>query len=179
MMCSIDKKTLLLDKQICHSTSRPRVHNNVFSTWNKLIILATSLEDAAICEPGLKNGTFSLTHCEFTKYVVTSVISLFANSSNFLGVGICSEVSASQHELSIFLKYRQYHHKEENLRTYPAGNCMFKVINRNTKNRCEICSKLTIKTPKRWRRLVMANDGANGVVLMSLLLTWNIFLTLL
>ena len=31
----------------------------------------------------------------------------------------------------------------------PAGNCMFKVNNRNTRTRCEICSKLTIKTPER------------------------------
>ena len=33
--------------------------------------------------------------------------------------------------------------------SYPAGNCMFKVNNRNTRTRCEICSKLTIKTPER------------------------------
>ena len=33
--------------------------------------------------------------------------------------------------------------------TIPAGNCMFKVNNRNTRTRCEICSKLTIKTPER------------------------------
>ena len=34
------------------------------------------------------------------------------------------------------------------------GNYMFKVYNRNTRIRCEICSKLTIKTPERryWRR---------------------------
>ena len=32
---------------------------------------------------------------------------------------------------------------------YPAGNCMFKVNNRNTRTRCEICSMLTIKTPER------------------------------
>ena len=31
----------------------------------------------------------------------------------------------------------------------PAGNCMFKVNNRNTRTKCEICSKLTIKTPER------------------------------
>ena len=35
------------------------------------------------------------------------------------------------------------------LNAYPAGNCMFKVNNRNTRTRCEICSKLTIKTPER------------------------------
>ena len=36
---------------------------------------------------------------------------------------------------------------------YPAGNYMFKVNNRNTRTKCEICSKLTIKTPERrqWR----------------------------
>ena len=38
---------------------------------------------------------------------------------------------------------------------FPAGNYMFKVNNRNTRKRCEICSKLTIKTPERrhhWHR---------------------------
>ena len=34
--------------------------------------------------------------------------------------------------------------------TSPAGNYMFKVNNRNTRTRCEICWKLTIKTPERW-----------------------------
>ena len=32
---------------------------------------------------------------------------------------------------------------------YPAGNYMFKVNNRNTRRRCEICSKLTIKVSER------------------------------
>ena len=36
---------------------------------------------------------------------------------------------------------------------FPAGNYMFKVNNRNTRTRCEICSKLTIKIPER-RRVV-------------------------
>ena len=49
--------------------------------------------------------------------------------------------------------------------TYPVGNYMFKVTIETLEQRCEICSKLTIKTPKRhhWRRLV------------SLLLTLNNF----
>ena len=36
----------------------------------------------------------------------------------------------------------------------PAGNCMFKVNNRNSRTRCEVCSKLTIKVAERrqWRR---------------------------
>ena len=31
----------------------------------------------------------------------------------------------------------------------PAGIYLFKVNNRNTRTRCEICSKLTINTPER------------------------------
>ena len=31
----------------------------------------------------------------------------------------------------------------------PAGNYMFKVNNRNSRTRCEICSKFKIKTPER------------------------------
>ena len=36
---------------------------------------------------------------------------------------------------------------------FPAGICLVKVNNRNTRKRCEICAKLTIKTPERrqWR----------------------------
>ena len=36
----------------------------------------------------------------------------------------------------------------------PAGNYMFKVNNKNTRTRFEICSKLIIKTPERchWRK---------------------------
>ena len=37
----------------------------------------------------------------------------------------------------------------------PAGNYMLKVNNRNTITRCEICSKLTIKTPERGQWLVL------------------------
>ena len=35
-------------------------------------------------------------------------------------------------------------------RRIPVGIYMFKVDNRNTRTRCEICWKLTIKTPERW-----------------------------
>ena len=35
---------------------------------------------------------------------------------------------------------------------HPAGNYMLKVNNRNSRIRCEICSKLTIKTPERRQR---------------------------
>ena len=44
------------------------------------------------------------------------------------------------------------HFKKRNF--CPAGNYIFKLNNKNTRTRCKICSKLTIKTPERryWRR---------------------------
>ena len=38
--------------------------------------------------------------------------------------------------------------------TIPTGNYMSKVNNSNSRTRCEICLKLTVKTPERrhWRR---------------------------
>ena len=37
----------------------------------------------------------------------------------------------------------------KNCNYYSTGNYMFKVNNRNTRTRCEICSKATIKTAER------------------------------
>ena len=57
----------------------------------------------------------------------------------------------------------------------PVGNYMFKVEKRNTRTRCEICLKLTIKTPERcqWRRSgVIVNFGhISHLVLVYLFLT--------
>ena len=38
---------------------------------------------------------------------------------------------------------------------FAAGNYMFIVDNRNTRARCEICSKLTIKMPEHISNLVL------------------------
>ena len=64
------------------------------------------------------------------------------------------------------------------IQTIPAGNYMFKVNNRNTRTRCEICSKLTIKTSKRgqWRRFgafFVNFEHTSHLVLVFLLLTLN------
>ena len=64
------------------------------------------------------------------------------------------------------------------LDAFPAGNYMFKVNNRNTRTRCEICSKLTIKTPERrqWRRsgvFIVNFEHISHLVLVFLLLTLN------
>ena len=63
----------------------------------------------------------------------------------------------------------------------PAGIYLLKVNNRNITTRCEICSKLTIKTtePSHWRRLwIMFTITTLDIVMMALLLTLNIFHTL-
>ena len=56
----------------------------------------------------------------------------------------------------------------------PAGNYIFKVNNRNTRTRCEICSKLTIKIPERWRRsgtFIVNFEHISHLVLVFLLIT--------
>ena len=55
-----------------------------------------------------------------------------------------------------------------------GGSYMFKVNNRNTRTRCEIRTKLTIKTPERCPKLTIRHQNDAGVVLVSLLLTLGI-----
>ena len=66
---------------------------------------------------------------------------------------------------------------------FTAGNYMFKVNNRNTRARCEICSKLTRKTPERRRtntqpfiqtgQFGYMVECSFGVVLVSFLITFK------
>ena len=64
---------------------------------------------------------------------------------------------------------------------YPAGIYPLKVNNRNTRTKCKICSKLTIKTPEQrhWRRsgdFVVNFEHISHLVLVFLLLTFNMLL---
>ena len=59
---------------------------------------------------------------------------------------------------------------------HPAGIYLFKVNNRNTRTRCEICSKLTINTPERrqWRHsgvFIVNFEHISHLALVFLLLT--------
>ena len=62
---------------------------------------------------------------------------------------------------------------------FPANIYLFKVSNRNTRERCEICSKLTIKSPERrqWRDATFSKvagfsfEHISHFVLVFLLLT--------
>ena len=53
---------------------------------------------------------------------------------------------------------------------FPAGIYLLKVNNRNTRTRCEICSKLTIKTPGVF---IVNFEHISHLALVSLLLTLN------
>ena len=63
-------------------------------------------------------------------------------------------------------------------RTPPANIYMFKVTNRNTRERCKLCSKLTIKTPERRHRCrsgvsIVNFEHISHFFLVYLLLTLN------
>ena len=71
------------------------------------------------------------------------------------------------------------------LNDFPADICLLKVKNRNTRTRCEICSKLTIKTSVRrhwcrsrvWRSsgvFIVNFEHISQLVLVILLLTLNL-----
>ena len=71
-----------------------------------------------------------------------------------------------------------YHEIRLKKTTTPAGFYLFKVNNRNTRTRCEIRSKLTMKTPERrqWRRsgvFIVNFERISHLVLVFLLLTLN------
>ena len=51
--------------------------------------------------------------------------------------------------ISNLLNLRQKYIKNTFFTSCPAGIYLLKVSNRNTRTRCEICSKLTIKAPER------------------------------
>ena len=60
----------------------------------------------------------------------------------------------------------------------PAGIYLLKVNNRNTRTRCEICSKLTINTPEqRQLRLsgvfIVNSEHISHLILMFLLISLN------
>ena len=73
-----------------------------------------------------------------------------------------------------FLNYNhtiEYFEKQQILIESCSKNIyLFKVNNKNTRKRCEVCSNLKIMTPNRRHQNVI-----NGLVLMPLLLTLTIF----
>ena len=60
------------------------------------------------------------------------------------------------------------------VKSFPANISLFKVTNRNTRKRCEICLKLAIKTPVRRQRLCSGVFSVNfeHVSYLFLALLW-------
>ena len=55
-----------------------------------------------------------------------------------------------------------YHRAKDFFLDFPTGHYMLKTNNRNTKKRCEICWKLTIKTPKQRHIPFWSPKGGGG-----------------
>ena len=62
----------------------------------------------------------------------------------------------------------------ENLSNYPTNICLLKVNNRNIRKRCEICSKLTIKTPERRHCRRSGVFFVNFELISHLFLLWEV-----
>ena len=82
-----------------------------------------------------------------TEAATRGVLKIF---TKFTGKHLCQSLFfniAADLRLAILLK------RDSNTRifmsTFPVGIYLLKINNRNTRTRCEICSKLTIKTPER------------------------------
>ena len=73
------------------------------------------------------------------------------------------------HYLFEYSKCKSCHFQKH---TYPAGNYRLKVNNRNTRTRCEICSKLTIKYQNDTFNFELVNDS---LVLSPKILPYNNF----
>ena len=88
-------------------------------------------------------------------------------------------VFAVHNAVSELIKVTNKHAHSKHCQTsmIPAGIYSLKVNNRNNRTGCEICSKLTVKTPERqyWHRSgVFVNfKHISHLVLVFLLLTWN------
>ena len=92
----------------------------------------------------------------------------------FLEIWVRSQLSQNFPKIIIFKILQKIFH----LRFLATGNYMPKFNNKNTRTRCEICSKLTIKTPERsqWRRsgvFIVNFEHILHLVLVFLLLTLN------
>ena len=101
---------------------------------------------------------------------------------SFSSILIVSVDKMVKHMLKFFRNTRHYMVKELiHLKplSQPAFIYLLKVDNRNTRTRCEICSKLTIKIPERrqWRRsgvFIVNFEHISHLIVVFLLLTLNI-----
>ena len=120
---------------------------------------------------------YKLFTCLNKKTLLTCVenIALLGDSRNYMPL-ILVPSSAKHITTQILIITKLYGRKDFILRVFiivPARNYLFKGTNLNARMRCESCSIL------RMLMLMIVNiNDVNGVVLVSLFLTVNIFQTL-
>ena len=113
--------------------------------------------DPQLCFTRLMVGGYTFSLTDFPKYLKNVIFPKF----------LVNTLASALHKLHLFI-----------LLFNPAGVYMLKVSNRNTRARCEICSKLTIKTPERCHRrrsgvFIINFENISHLVLVLLLFTLN------
>ena len=104
---------------------------------------------------------------------------IFSRVGLFYITGWEQELIRKDSITGVFLKFYHKPKRSSCFRLfYPDNIYLFKVNNRNTRKRCEICSELTIKTPERrqWRRFavfIFNFEHNSQLFLEFLLLTLN------
>ena len=88
----------------------------------------------------------NLLHIFGTPFLKTPLEGCFWNLCKVRKKDIRAMIFFGNFDTSLLIYYTKY---DLLRRTFPAGIYMLKVNNRNTRTKCEICWKLTIKTPER------------------------------
>ena len=105
---------------------------------NNMLLYITQMFCLEICE--ILQSIFFIEHLWQLFLLFVETMTLYITPRNFSSV---TQIAVQLLRESIY----QYQHISTT--TIPANTYLFKVNNRNTRKKFEICSKLTIETPKR------------------------------
>ena len=133
-------------------------------TWNQIFRKKSHFEEKAPKYPQMKYFGFYQKFIALIFFCFDAVWSFYYSAKTaFLRIIFWlfpqnesfSKKSGSMCNILWFAIYCPIHSQPTRLfDSFPAGIYLLKVNNRNTRTRCEICSKLTIKIPERrlWYR---------------------------
>ena len=128
----------------------------MFQTWT---LYLTKLKKMPI---GYHRSISTVFHCDGNNQLIA-----VHTSSSWVGL------SSHTPSLQVLLQLVNDHVSPK---IFPVGNYMFKVNNRNTRTRCEICSNLTITRPERIRRLILPTKVLTFLLPLWSLLTFHLLL---
>ena len=131
---------------------------------------------SSLCKSQALANSALKTWRKFSEDVMQSV--QIVNTSNIKTVQESKNPSSRHidHDCLINSVSSENQNKSYLISSFPAGIYLLKVNNRNTRTRCEICSKSTIMTPeqRQWRRsgvFIVDFEHISHLVLVFLLLT--------